>query len=507
MPNFKAQIFNLQNGLLANPSRRWFLITVLLLLGSGGSLKWWLAQHQVSSTRHLADEFNRQALALTDLYLDAYFAIWVGRQSQASQPKPSKPSISSSDRQQTASTQTLVAPIRQAIPPPTPQLTADLSHGLQQASKLGRLFIVATSGQIIASSSQASLLQNQTAMPIRADLLLQTTLHQLQAAQKAPTSPPLTNQSLEFQLNGERYFAQVTSWTNSFGLDWWLVTVVPETAFTTNFHPMSRILVLSLLALVPAACSFKRFVRLSASEPVTSPITAAGTKDCQSSEHSMPIQQALQQVLAEKLAEKEVLLKEVHHRVKNNLHIIANLLDLQSDRIQDPQLLSLFTDAQTRIQAIALIHEQLYQSDHAGQINFADYLRRLLDNIRLAADDPTHPIQSNLTAEPVLLNLETAVPCGLLINELVTNALKHAFPEQPGEIAITLFQVQDTIHILVQDDGIGLPADFDWRNSTSLGLKLVQILTRQLRATLTVDGNHGVRVELTFSPLKYKPRF
>ncbi|QYO62439.1 sensor histidine kinase [Leptolyngbya sp. 7M] len=207
------------------------------------------------------------------------------------------------------------------------------------------------------------------------------------------------------------------------------------------------------------------------------------------------------------MAEKEALLKEVHHRVKNNLHIIANLLDLQSDRIQEPQLLSLFTNAQTRIHAIALIHEQLYQSDSLGQINFADYLRRLLDNIRLAAGDPTHPIQSSLTAEPVLLNLETAVPCGLLINELVTNALKHAFPEQPGEIAIMLFQVQDTIHIVVQDDGVGLPANLDWRNSESLGLKLVQILARQLRANLTIDGSHGVRVELAFSPLSYKPRF
>jgi two-component sensor histidine kinase len=214
-----------------------------------------------------------------------------------------------------------------------------------------------------------------------------------------------------------------------------------------------------------------------------------------------------QETIQHSLREKEVLLKEVHHRVKNNLHIISNLLDLQSDRIQDQHLLSLFSDAQTRIQAMALIHEQLYQSDMLGQINFANYLQRLLENIFFSTHGSNHAIQPLILAEPVLLNLETAVPCGLLINELVTNALKHAFPTKQGSITIRLYQCEDMVHVVVQDDGIGLPDGFDWQRISSLGLKLVHLLAKQLRAELAIDGGQGVRVELKFSQLKYKSRF
>jgi PAS domain S-box-containing protein len=209
------------------------------------------------------------------------------------------------------------------------------------------------------------------------------------------------------------------------------------------------------------------------------------------------------------LHEKEVLLKEIHHRVKNNLYVISNLLDLQSDTIDDPQLLSLFSDSQMRIQSMALIHEQLYQSDNLGQIDFADYLQRLINNLFFSFGEEVGDVHSVLDVEPITLNLETAIPCGLIVNEIVTNAFKHAFPQgRSGEIRIRLFaDAEQRLHLQLTDNGVGIPSDLDWENSPSLGLRLVRILAQQLKATLGFKGNAGTTVELVFSQLKYRSRF
>ncbi|MGD1804683.1 PAS domain-containing protein [Dapis sp. BLCC M126] len=209
------------------------------------------------------------------------------------------------------------------------------------------------------------------------------------------------------------------------------------------------------------------------------------------------------------LQEKEVLLKEIHHRVKNNLHIISNLLDLQSDYIEDEKVLELFADSQNRIQTMALIHEQLYQSKDLGQIDFTEYIHTLMDNLLCSYSNRENIIHPVINVEPISLNLETAIPCGLLINELVTNSLKYAFPNgENGEVGLELHQdEQEKIHLTIRDNGIGIPADFDWQNSSSLGLKLVRILSKQLKAEIEFDGSQGTVVNLKFSPLKYKPRF
>lgn len=209
------------------------------------------------------------------------------------------------------------------------------------------------------------------------------------------------------------------------------------------------------------------------------------------------------------LREKEVLLKEVHHRVKNNLHIVSNLLDLQSDQITDATLLELFAESQSRIQAMALIHEQLYQSDDLGQVDFGEYIRRLVDNLAVSYGKHLGAVTPIIQTELILLNLETAVPCGLLINELITNSFKHAFPgPKTGQVHIELYQQNDRqIYLNVWDNGIGIPPDLDWQTSSSLGLKLVRILARQLKATLTITTESGTRVALMFSELKYRPRF
>ncbi len=209
------------------------------------------------------------------------------------------------------------------------------------------------------------------------------------------------------------------------------------------------------------------------------------------------------------LQEKEVLLREIHHRVKNNLHIISNLLDLQSDSIQDEKLFSLFSDSQSRIQSMALIHEQLYQSNDLGRVNFGEYIHRLVDHLFLSLSPELMGIELVIHVESIHLNIETAIPGGLLINELVTNSLKHAFPNgRSGKVTITLHQDEEQkLHLKISDDGIGIPPEIDWQNSPSLGLKLVHILSKQLRAKVNWELNSGTFIEMIFSELKYKPRF
>lgn len=209
------------------------------------------------------------------------------------------------------------------------------------------------------------------------------------------------------------------------------------------------------------------------------------------------------------LQEKELLLKEVHHRVKNNLHIISSLLDLQSAQIADQRLLNLFSDSQSRIQAMALIHEQLYQSEDFSKVEFGAYIDRLISNLSFSYGNRMRSVQPVVEAEPIQINLETAVPCGLLLNELVTNAFKHAFPNgRSGTIQIQIHRDDShNLHLKICDDGVGFAPNINWQNSPSLGLKLIRILAKQLKASLTFDCTQGTSVHLTFTELKYRPRF
>lgn len=209
------------------------------------------------------------------------------------------------------------------------------------------------------------------------------------------------------------------------------------------------------------------------------------------------------------LKEKEVLLKEIHHRVKNNLYVISNLLDLQSDTIDDQRIQSLFADSQNRIQTMALIHEQLYQSDSLAKINFGDYIQSLVDNLLSSLDTSLCQIQATVNAEPIHLDLETAIPCGLLINELVTNSFKYAFKNRlQGEIKIELHSIKDDQYqLIISDDGVGIPQHIDWQDTPSLGLRLVKILAEQLEANIDFDRSQGTCFTLTFSELKYQERF
>ena len=205
------------------------------------------------------------------------------------------------------------------------------------------------------------------------------------------------------------------------------------------------------------------------------------------------------QKLTTSLNEKETLLKEVHHRVKNNMQIISSLLSLQSRQATDPETQQVIEECRGRVKTMALIHEKLYKSHNLGSIDFADYLRDLTADLNRSRQSDNTKIKINIQAEHIYLPVDTAIPCGLIINELVTNALKHGFPDKtPGEIEIYLGKKnEDKLCLTVRDNGRGLPPDLDLKKTETLGLTLVANLAKQLNATLEYQSHDGF--ECTFT--------
>ncbi len=200
------------------------------------------------------------------------------------------------------------------------------------------------------------------------------------------------------------------------------------------------------------------------------------------------------------LAEKDTLLKEIHHRVKNNLQIISSLISLQSNRIADPMQRRLFQDTRDRVKSMALVHEKLYQSKDLGRVEMAEYARQLLTDLLLVNGAAASKIQLTLQLEPVFLPVDIAIPCGLILNELTTNAIKHAFDGRlSGEIAVRLqVECEEMVRITFSDDGRGMSAGRDWRKADTLGLQLVCMLTEQLQGTIDMPNGPGTVFQLSF---------
>ena len=206
------------------------------------------------------------------------------------------------------------------------------------------------------------------------------------------------------------------------------------------------------------------------------------------------------QILAS-LEEKEIMLKEIHHRVKNNMQIISSLLDLQTDMLQDEQVRGLFKESQQRIRSMALVHEQLYQSSDLARIDFAEYIERLTDHLLRSYGARADNVTLHLDIAPLSLSIETAIPCGLIINELISNAFKHAFPDdQAGEIWIEVQPADNQrLSLAVRDDGVGLPSGFDFRRTPSLGLTLVNTLIKQLNGAIELNRGKGTEFAISFA--------
>lgn len=206
-----------------------------------------------------------------------------------------------------------------------------------------------------------------------------------------------------------------------------------------------------------------------------------------------------EQKLKASLKEKEVLLKEVHHRVKNNLQVISSILNLQSSYVKDQKTLEMLNESQNRIKSMAFIHESLYQTKDFANINFSDYIVNLSKNLVHSYRVYGDLVEMQYEVEEVLLNLDQAIPCGLIINELVSNALKYAFPEQRrGTIKLELSEQDKWVTLVVSDNGIGLPSDFDYLDTETLGLQLVTTLIKQLSGEISLVTESGTRFEITF---------
>ncbi|HEY9298327.1 MAG TPA: histidine kinase dimerization/phosphoacceptor domain -containing protein, partial [Phormidium sp.] len=208
------------------------------------------------------------------------------------------------------------------------------------------------------------------------------------------------------------------------------------------------------------------------------------------------------------LAEKEVLLKEIHHRVKNNLQVISSLLKLQSRYIQDSRVSEMLKESQNRVSSMALVHEQLYQSKDLSKIDFAEYIQNLAHNLFQAYETHAECVNLETNIMPCFLNIDTAVPCGLIINELVTNALKYAFKGQiKGKINIDFSLNKNLFCVLsVSDSGIGFPQDLDYRKARTLGLRLVGSLVKQIRGKIELLDTAGTNFKITFPQPKYTHR-
>jgi PAS domain S-box-containing protein len=212
------------------------------------------------------------------------------------------------------------------------------------------------------------------------------------------------------------------------------------------------------------------------------------------------LKQAEEQLRAS-LAEKEVLIKEVHHRVKNNLQIISSLVSLQADSMTDEKLKGVLSDVRDRVRTMALVHEKLYQTEELARLDFAEYAPSLLNYLWSAHGASTAKISLDMMFSPLILPVETAVNCGLILNELASNAIKHAFPDGGGgEVTVTLDHDPATgaVCLRVRDNGIGLSADLDRRKSATLGLRLVHMLAGQMRGTVQTGPGPGTEFQIRF---------
>ncbi|MBI5591305.1 MAG: PAS domain S-box protein [Deltaproteobacteria bacterium] len=202
------------------------------------------------------------------------------------------------------------------------------------------------------------------------------------------------------------------------------------------------------------------------------------------------------------LSEKEVLLKEVHHRVKNNLQVISSLISLQADSQADERLREALGNVRDRVQTMTLVHEMLHQTDDLERLDFADYAASLMQYLWRAHGSGADKVRLNLSFAPLMLPIEAAVHCGLILNELVSNIFKHAFSSgSGGEVTVALEHDPATgvACLRVSDNGVGLPAGLEWRQFSSLGLRLVQMLASQMRGTVELGPGPGTEFQFIFN--------
>jgi two-component sensor histidine kinase len=216
-------------------------------------------------------------------------------------------------------------------------------------------------------------------------------------------------------------------------------------------------------------------------------------------------EKAEKEILAS-LEEKEVLLREIHHRVNNNMQIISSLLNIQSNYTDDPETNHVLRDSRNRIRSMAMIHEKLYISNKLSKIDFSGYVKSITSNLLQNPEVNPDLIKINVDVDDFSIGMETAVPMGLIINELVTNSIEHAFPQGEGNINLNLHKNGETFILTVRDNGLGLPEGLDPKKVKTLGLSLVNSLVEQLNGSMEVEVEHGTTFKISFKELKYAKR-
>lgn len=207
----------------------------------------------------------------------------------------------------------------------------------------------------------------------------------------------------------------------------------------------------------------------------------------------------MEEKILKSLSEKEILLQEIHHRVKNNMALISALLRLQGRCIDNEFLHRVFQESQNRIQSMALVHEKLYRTQDFTDINFREYVMDLVRHIFQSYGKACGEIALKMEIDEVSLGIDTMIPCGLILNEMVTNSVKHAFDQIPQpEIQIMCKAKEESVHLVYRDNGKGIPEDIDFPSPSSLGLQILDMLTRQLRGTIELKRSPGTEFDISF---------
>lgn len=213
----------------------------------------------------------------------------------------------------------------------------------------------------------------------------------------------------------------------------------------------------------------------------------------------------MEEQLEQALEDKDILMKEIHHRVKNNLMIMASLLNMQSRYIEDEVARDIFKDSQSRAQTMALIHEKLYQSTELKKLDVQDYMESLARDIYHAYIKDPQKIQLNFKVEEHLLDINTVIPLGLILNEILTNSFKYAFPGDAAGVVNVKFAKKENKEFLLEvaDDGVGLPPDFHEKKTGSLGMLLIHSLTEQIKGEIEINSEKGTQIRIKFQDMKY----
>jgi PAS domain S-box-containing protein len=259
---------------------------------------------------------------------------------------------------------------------------------------------------------------------------------------------------------------------------------------------------LELVGLRKDESEFSIEISLScAAEDGSGPLTMVFISDITARQRASREREGLISVLEGALSEKTVLVKEVHHRVKNNLAVIAGLLGMQADAIADQQANIALEESQQRVVSMAMIHEYLYATEHLDRVNFGKYLQQLANELCISYAIRSDLVGVRIEAQDIELSVDRAIPCGLILNELLSNALKYGFPDgRRGRIGVHFARHESGgLSLSCRDDGVGIPESLDWQNPQSLGLRIVGILTKQIDGRLVLDrSGAGTRFELTF---------